>query len=65
MALYRRESAPVKGQTYQRYFELRYDPAMGERIIQGTALRYGDTATFPWGDKERFEPGAFGDLQWR
>ena len=53
----------MKGQTYQRYFELRYDPAMGERIIQGTALRYGDTATFPWGDKERFEPGAFGDLR--
>ena len=25
-------------------------------------LRYGDVAVFPWGDKERFEAGAFGDV---
>ena len=25
-------------------------------------MRYGDTAEFPWGDKERFEPGCFGDI---
>ena len=42
-----------------RYVELRYE---GERVIQGTLMRYGDTAEFPWGDKERFEPGCFGDI---
>ena len=31
------------------------------KSIGGTILRYGDEATFPWG-KERFEPGAFGDV---
>ena len=25
-------------------------------------MRYGDIAELPWGDKERFEPGAFGAL---
>ena len=42
-----------------RYVELRYE---GERVINGTLMRYGDTAEFPWGDKERFEPGCFGDI---
>ena len=42
-----------------RYVELRYE---GERVINGTLMRYGDTAEFPWGDKERFEPGVFGDI---
>ena len=42
-----------------RYVELRYE---GENVITGTLMRYGDTATLPWGEKERFEPGAFGDL---
>ena len=42
-----------------RYVELRYE---GERVIQGTLMRYGDTAEFPWGDKERFEPGCFGPI---
>ena len=42
-----------------RYVELRYE---GERVIQGTLLRYSDVAEFPWGDKERFEPGCFGDV---
>ena len=44
----------------RRYFELRFDEA--ERRISGTAMRYGDVATLPWGDKERFEPGAFGEV---
>ena len=42
-----------------RYCELRYD---GDRTISGTALVYGDVAEFPWGEKERFEAGAFGSL---
>ena len=41
-----------------RYVELRYD---GERTISGTALRYGDVAII-FGEKERFESGAFGDV---
>ena len=24
-------------------------------------MKYGDIANLPWGDKERFEPGAFGN----
>ena len=44
----------------QRYFELRYD---GDRTISGTAIRYGDTAKLPWGDKERFAPGVFGEVE--
>ena len=42
-----------------RYVELRYE---GDNIITGTLLRYDDTAVFPWGSKERFEAGCFGDL---
>ena len=42
----------------RRFVELRQGPG---RILEGVAVRYGDTATLPWGD-ERFEPGAFGDL---
>ena len=42
-----------------RYCELRYD---GDRTISGTALVYGDVAEFPWGEKERFEAGAFVNL---
>ena len=42
-----------------RYVELRFD---GENVIEGTLMRYGDTATLPWGEKERFESGAFGDV---
>ena len=44
----------------RRYFELRYDA--DERKVSGVAMRYGDTATLPWGEKERFEPGAFGEV---
>ena len=44
----------------RRYFELRFDS--DERRITGTAMRYGDVAVLPWGDKERFEPGAFGEV---
>ena len=38
-----------------RFTELRQQG----RTITGTAVRYGDIATLPWG-RERFEPGAFG-----
>jgi HK97 family phage prohead protease len=41
-----------------RYCELRYE---AERTISGIALRYGDVAVI-WGEKERFESGAFGDI---
>ena len=41
-----------------RYTELRYE---GNRSVSGTALKYGDEAVI-FGEKERFEPGAFGDL---
>ena len=43
----------------RRYFELRYE---GDRIVSGTAIRYGDIAKFPWGGKEKFAPGAFGSV---
>ena len=42
----------------RRFAELRHGPG---RTLEGVALRYGDTATLPWGE-ERFEPGAFGDV---
>ena len=42
-----------------RYYELRYD---GERMLSGVAMPYGEVAELPWGDKERFQQGAFGDL---
>ena len=44
----------------RRYFEMRFDA--DERRVSGTAMKYGDTATLPWGEKERFEPGAFGEV---
>ena len=40
-----------------RYCELRAEG----RSLRGVAIRYGDTATLPWG-RERFEAGAFGDV---
>ena len=43
----------------RRFVEFRFD---GDRTISGVAMRYGDTAKLPWGDKERFEPGAFGNV---
>ena len=43
----------------RRFFEMRWD---GDRQLSGTALQYGDVASLPWGEKERFEPGAFGAL---
>ena len=59
MTLHMRDAVSLKGETQKRFCELRYD---GDRTIEGTALRYGDVATLPWGDKERFEPGAFGNV---
>ena len=46
----------------RRYFDLRYDAATNANVIEGTALRYGDVATLPWGERERFEAGAFADV---
>ena len=34
--------------------------ALPEGMIEGTALRYGDTAIIEGGKRERFQPGAFG-----
>ena len=48
-------------QTEFRYFDLRYEE--NTRTISGTALKYGDEATLPWGTRERFEAGAFGSLR--
>lgn len=42
-----------------RYSALEFD---GDRTIGGVAMRYGDVATMPWGDEERVEPGAFGEV---
>ena len=41
----------------RRFSELRQEG----RILSGTLIRYGDVAELPWG-RERFEPGAFGDV---
>ncbi len=51
--------SPDKNGVCYRYVDLRFD---GERTISGVALRYGDTATLPWGAKERFQAGAFGPI---
>ena len=42
-----------------RYVDMRYE---GDRVISGTLMRYGDTAEFFWGDREKFEPGCFGEI---
>ena len=61
MGILHRDSAVNHEGVEVRYIsELRFD---GERTITGTAMRYGDTAELPWGDRERFEPGAFGDVE--
>ena len=46
-------------ETERRFFELRADP--DKRIIEGTAMRYGSIADLG-AFRERFEPGAFGDV---
>ena len=44
----------------RRFCELRVE---GDgRTVEGVAVRYGDIAELPWGDRERFDAGAFGDL---
>ena len=52
------QSEPAAG-VQRRYCELRFD---GDRTLSGVVMEYGDTAEMPWGDKERFEPGAFGNV---
>ena len=44
-----------------RFYELRFDE--DERRVTGTAMRYGDVAEMPWGEKEKFDPGAFGAVE--
>ena len=55
----RLREAPERNGVQRRYCEFRFD---GNRTISGIAMRYGDVAKLPWGEKERFEPGAFGDI---
>ena len=43
-----------------RFVEFRWD---GERTVSGVVLRYGDIAELPWGERETFLPGSFGDIQ--
>ncbi len=43
----------------RRYAELQQ---AGGRRLEGIAVRYGDTASLPWGVRERIEPGAFAPL---
>ena len=47
----------LSGPGERRFSELRQEG----RTLSGTLLRYGDVASLPWG-RERFEPGAFGDV---
>lgn len=49
----------VEDGTLYRFCELRFD---GERGLSGTAIAYGDVAKMPWGEQERFEPGAFDNI---
>ena len=46
-------------ETERRYVALEF--RADERELSGVALRYGDTATLPWG-LERFEAGAFAPI---
>ena len=46
--------------TLRRFIELRFD---GTRTIEGTVVRYGDTAKLSWGGTERIERGAFGNVE--
>ena len=43
----------------RRYSELRQE---GGRRLSGVLIRYGDIGIPPWGGRERFESGAFGNL---
>ena len=43
----------------QVYCELRYLEA---RKLHGVAIRYNTVGTTPWGTREQFQPGAFGDV---
>ena len=43
----------------RRYSELRQE---GGRRLSGVLIRYGDIGIHPWGGRERFSSGAFGDL---
>ena len=47
------------GDWERRYFELRAD--VDKRLLEGTALVYGDVARIPGGE-ETFEAGVFGDV---
>lgn len=57
--LQQRDAADPDG-LERRFYTFRFDE--DKRILDGVAIRYGDTAKMPWGDSERFEAGAFGSL---
>lgn len=52
-----RDSSPSEDGLQRRFYELRFDAE--KRELRGTAMRYGDIAKLPWGEKERFVAGAF------
>ena len=62
MATKFRDAAAQDQDVQRRFFECEIR-VEGERTMSGIAMPYGDFATMPWGEKERFEPGAFGDLK--
>ena len=46
----------------RRRFKLRYQAENETFDIEGIALNYGEEALLPWGHKERFTAGAFGNI---
>ena len=58
---FRRKDGHKYPGTAARFYQFRADQE--KRLLSGVAMRYGDTAKFPWGAKERFAPGAFGDVE--
>lgn len=61
MGILHRDSPTTADGLEVRYIsDLRFD---GDRTISGTVMRYGDVADLPWGESERFEPGAFGNIR--
>ena len=59
-------SALAAGEVQHRFYPFEFrangDGDEENREFGGVAMRYGDVAELPWGEKEKFEPRAFGDL---